>query len=251
MIDVELEEAKEEPMSQQALHRPPVRPMLPSSPARGLALDLFRGAILGDFDQHLGTAGAAAQSVVGFIPVVGTVAALRDLLACIGQRDPLGIILNLLAIFPVFGGLAKTADALHALHRYQRAAQRHNQEALSQQAYHNYTYPAYPPFGMATATPSVPHRSRWVSFGLSLLVAGVATLYGLGVRTFLEFLRLYGPTVHGYALHGDGAWLAAVVLLPVGLLMGLIITLGNRLWLGLVLFPLTLLLGFRVYLMWW
>jgi hypothetical protein len=251
MIDAERGEAKEEPMSQHLLQRPPVRPMPPpmTPPSRGLVLDLFRGAVLGDFDQHLGTAGAAAQSVVGFIPVVGTIAALRDLFACIGQRDLLGIILNLLAIFPVFGGLAKTADALHALHRYQRAAQRRNQEAPSQQTYH--TYPAYSPSVAATTTTSAPRRSRWASFGLSLLVAGVASLYGLGLRTLLEFMRTYGPTVHGYALHGDGAWLLVVVLLPLGLLMGLIITIGNRLWLGLVLFPVMLLLGFGIYLMWW
>ena len=211
---------------------------------------------MGDFDQRLGPAGAVAQSAVGFIPVVGTLAALRDLLACIGLRDPLGIFLNLLAIFPVFGGLAKTADALHALHRYQRAAHRRTQEANSQRTYqHSYQgnsqYQGYSPPGGQARTTAAAHRSGRASFGLSLLVAGVAALYGLGVRTLLEFLRLYGPTVHGYTLHGDSAWLIAVVLLPVGLLMGLIVTLGNRLWLGLTLFPVTLLLGFSVSLVWW
>jgi hypothetical protein len=237
---------------------PPVRMVPPSAtpiPSRGLVLDLFRGAVLGDFDRRLGPAGATAQSVVGFIPVVGTLAALRDLLACIGQRDPLGIFLNLLAIFPVFGGLAKTADALHALHRYQRASQRRNQEARSWQTYQyadqgNSQYTRYSPSGEAATAAAKAHRSGWAAFGLSLLIAGVAALYGFGVRTLLEFLRLYGPTLHGYSLHGDGAWLVAVVLLPVGMFLGLIVTIGNRLWLSLVLFPLTLLLGFSTYLMW-
>ena len=76
-------------------------------PARSMMLDLYRGAVWGDFDQDLGVAGAAAQSTIGFIPVAGTLAALRDLFACLGQRDPLGVILNLLAIFPVLGGFAK------------------------------------------------------------------------------------------------------------------------------------------------
>lgn len=245
-------------MPQHMLPPPSVRPVPPStlSPPRGLVSDLFRGAILGDFDQRLGPVGAAAQSAVGFIPVAGTLAALRDLLACIGQRDPLGIVLNLLAIFPVVGGLAKTADALHALHRYQRAAQRRDQEARSWQAYQqpasqgNAPYQGYSPSGAAATASGGARRSGWASFGLSLLLAGVAALYGFGVRTLLEFLRLYGPTVFGYMLRGDDAWLAAVVLLPLGLLIGLIITIRNRLWLAFVLYPLTLLVGFSVYVKW-
>src|SRR5215475_5701971 len=190
-------------MPQQVHPRPSVRPV-PSStlpPSRGLVSDLFRGVILGDFDQRLGPTGAVAQSAVGFIPVVGTLAALRDLLACIGQRDPLGIVLNLLAIFPVFGGLAKTADALHALHRYQRASQRRHQEARSWQTYQqpasqgSAPYQGYSPSGAAATASGAAHRSGCASFGLSLLLAGIAALYGFGVRTLLEFLRLYGPTV--------------------------------------------------------
>ncbi len=209
----------------------------PEPSSRGLAVDLFRGVVVGDFDQQLGAAGATAQSVVGFIPVVGTLAALRDLLACIGQRDALGIVLNLLAIFPVFGGLAKTADALHALHRYQRASQRRKQRAINGGAY-------------LVASP-VPHRNGWATFSLSLLVSCAAALYGVGVRTLFEFLRVNGPTIQGYTLRGDGAWLAPLVLLSVGVVLGLIVTIGNRLWLGLLLFPVTLAVGYSAYLMWW
>lgn len=221
-------------MPQQVMSPPRVTP---EPPSRGLAVDLFRGVVVGDFDQQLGAAGAAAQSVVGFIPVVGTLAALRDLLACIGQRDALGIVLNLLAIFPVFGGLAKTADALHALHRYQRASQRRKQRAMNGGAY-------------LVASP-VPHQNGWATFGLSLLVSGAAALYGVGVRTLFEFLRANGPTIQGYTLRGDGAWLAPLILLSVGVVLGLIVTIGNRLWLGLLLFPVTLAVGYSAYLMWW
>jgi hypothetical protein len=100
-----------------------------------MMLDVYRGAVWGDFDQDLGVAGAAAQSTIGFIPVAGTLAALRDLFACIGQSDPLGIVLNLLAIFPVLGGFAKVTDAVHTLHRYHRAAKRRRQRALRDALY--------------------------------------------------------------------------------------------------------------------
>jgi hypothetical protein len=112
-----------------------VRPEHPLRPSRSLARDLYRGVTWGDFDQELGTAGAVAQSSVGFIPIAGTIAALRDLIACIGQRDPLGVLLNILAIFPVLGGFAKIADAAHTLHRYHRAARRRKQRAHASRMY--------------------------------------------------------------------------------------------------------------------
>jgi len=221
-------------MPQQVMLPPRV---MPEPPSRALAVDLVRGVVVGDFDQQLGAAGAAAQSVVGFIPVIGTIAALRDLLACVGQRDPLGVVLNLLALFPVFGGFAKTADALHALHRYHRASQRRKQRAMA-----GTTYPS---------AVRVARRNGWASFGLSLLVTCGAALYGVGARSVLELLRVHGPTIEGYSLRGDGAWLAAPILLLVGLVVGLAVTIGNRLWLGLVLLPVALALGFTVYLTWW
>jgi hypothetical protein len=228
-------------MPHQAISPPIARP---AAPSRALAFDLYRGVVWGDFDRQLGAAGATAQAAVGFIPVVGTVTALRDLLACIGQGDLLGIVLNLLAIFPVFGGLAKTADALHAMQRYHRASQRHKQEMLDSAAYQ--AYQAY----QASVPASAPaaHRSGWASFGLSLLVVCGAAVYGVGVRTLLEFLRAHGPTIQGHVLRGDGAWPVPLILLSVGLLVGLVVTVGSRLWLGLTLFPVALALGFTVYL---
>jgi hypothetical protein len=213
---------------------PPTTPraVMPTPAARSLAFDLYRGVVWGDFDLQLGVAGAIAQSVIGFVPGVGTITALRDLLACLGQRDLLGIVLNILAAFPVFGGLAKTTDALHTLHRYHRAAQRRKQRAMD-----GWVYQAHGP-----------HRSGWASFGLSLLVACCAALYGVGVRTLLEFLGTHGPKLQGLALRGDGAWLAPLLLLPLGLLVGLAVTVRNRLWLGLTLLPCALAVGFAVVL---
>ncbi len=222
---------------------PPTLPLavMPAPAARSLAFDLYRGVVWGDFDLQLGVAGAIAQSVIGFVPGVGTITALRDLIACLGQRDLLGIVLNILAAFPVFGGLAKTTDALHTLHRYHRAAQRRKQRAMdgsaskALQTYQTYRAPS-------------PHRSGWVSFGLSLLVACCAALYGVGVRTLLEFLWTHGPTLQGFALRGDGAWLAPLLLLPMGLLVGTAVTVRNHLWLGLTLLPCALAVGFAVVL---
>lgn len=54
------------------------------------------------------------------------------------------------------------------------------------------------------------------AFGLSLLAAGVAALYGLGVRALLTVLWEQGPTIQGYALRRDGAWVAPLILFPWG-----------------------------------
>src|SRR5262249_48376777 len=133
-------------LSHQPAHQPhPARPaqdQIPLPTARSLAFDIYRGIVWGDFDQELGIAGALAPAALGFIPVLGTLAALRDLLACLGQRDRLGIVLNLVALFPVLGGFAKTADALHTVHRYHRAVQRRARRAQLGAAYQSDRAPA-------------------------------------------------------------------------------------------------------------
>ena len=83
--------------------------------------DVVRGALLGDFAHSLGPAGAITQIVIGFLPVAGTLAAVRDLLADLAIGDALGMLLNLIAMFPVLGGIAKTAEVLHHLRRLQRS----------------------------------------------------------------------------------------------------------------------------------
>jgi hypothetical protein len=208
------------------------QPLIVIPATRPLAYDMYRGAIWGDFDRDLGVAGAITQSAIGFIPGVGTVAALRDLIACIGRRDLLGIVLNMFAAIPVFGGFAKTADALHTLHRYRQASERRK----SRQAYD------------AIYQEPIKRRSGWASFGLSLLAALFAGLYAFGVRTLFEYLWAHGPTIQGYAVHGFGAWLAPLILLPIGLIFGLAVTVNKRLWLGLTLLPFTMSVGFAFYL---
>lgn len=211
-------------MSQQ-----PAQPSMVLPAPRPLAYDIYRGAIWGDFDIEMGVAGAVTQAAVGFIPGVGTVTAVRDLIACIGRRDLLGIVLNMFAAIPVFGGVAKTADALHTLHRYRQASERRQQRAT---------------YGATYREPQAPTRNGWAAFGLSLLTGIFAGLYGFGVRTLFEFLWAHGPTIQGYALHGFGAWLAPLILLPLGLVFGLAVTIRDRLWLGALLLPFAMAIGF-------
>ncbi len=233
----------------------PLMARLPYAPAqalaaRSLAFDLYRGVVWGDCDLELGVAGSLAQAAVGYIPVVGTLAALRDLLACLGQRDRLGIVLNLLALFPVAGGLAKTTDALHTIHRYHRRVQRRARRTQHVAAYRAVQAPAA--IGAIGAVGAVAHdthrahRSGCASLVLSLMVVGVAALYGVGVRTLLAWLWTQGPTMHGFALRGGGAWVAPLLLFPLGLLIGLVVTVRGRLWLALTLLPSALTLGFAL-----
>jgi len=85
-----------------------------------LVPDIWNGAVLGSYAPHLGIAGAVTQAGLCFVPVVGTLCAVRDYFACRRKHDRLGATLNLLAAIPVVGGLPKTAAVLHgvvAIHR--------------------------------------------------------------------------------------------------------------------------------------
>lgn len=77
-----------------------------------LLLDIYRGAVHGDYARQLGVAGYLTQALFGFIPVLGQLCALRDLFASIGKRDGYGIVLNFLALVPVLGGFPKTLRIL-------------------------------------------------------------------------------------------------------------------------------------------
>src|SRR5258708_28220174 len=73
--------------------------------------DVFGGAVLGDFATEVHLPGAVTHAALGFVPVIGTVTALRDFVACWLDADGLGMVLNLLAVIPVFGGVPKTRCA--------------------------------------------------------------------------------------------------------------------------------------------
>ena len=75
----------------------------------------------GDFAQEIGGAGRLAQVVLGFVPVLGTVGALRDVVADWQQHDMVGVVLNTLAMIPTVGGVAKIAAVVRATRRMAKA----------------------------------------------------------------------------------------------------------------------------------
>jgi hypothetical protein len=88
----------------------------------GAALrDILRGAFLGDYARDLGVLGAITMAVLGFVPVIGTLCALRDLFANWRHHDRVGVVLNLLAVFPVFGGFPKLLEVIRGAHHIGRA----------------------------------------------------------------------------------------------------------------------------------
>lgn len=94
--------------------REPYRPWMPA--------DIVRGAILGDY-ARLGMAGYVTQAAVGFIPVIGSLCAARDLTADLRQRDRIGATLNGLALIPGLGGFPKTARVVRSIRDTGNAAQ--------------------------------------------------------------------------------------------------------------------------------
>jgi hypothetical protein len=84
-------------------------------PRHHLIPDILRGAFLGDFAQELGLAGGITQILLGFTPVLGTLLAIRDYLACRRKGDRLGSFLNALTLIPVLGGFSKSAEVIEKL----------------------------------------------------------------------------------------------------------------------------------------
>lgn len=82
----------------------------------GLVRDVLNGALRGDFARNLGFFGGLTQIIIGFLPLFGTLAAMRDLLADLKYHDRFGCVFNALALVPVFGGFSKTVDVLRAVH---------------------------------------------------------------------------------------------------------------------------------------
>lgn len=87
-----------------------IKALVPRGAAgRAVLRDIARGAFLGDYADELGLPGAATQVGLSFVPVVGALCDLRDAAASRQRGDKRGIALNLLALLPVVGGIAKAA----------------------------------------------------------------------------------------------------------------------------------------------
>ncbi len=84
-------------------------------PPPNFFVDVYAGAVHGDFAPRLGFAGALTQIIMGFVPVIGTVCAGRDFIADRRKGDRLGAFLNLLALIPFLGGFPKTAAVIHSV----------------------------------------------------------------------------------------------------------------------------------------
>jgi hypothetical protein len=100
------------------------------SPGPPILGDIVRGAVQGDFARELGLPGAVTQVALSFVPVVGTLCALRDAAADRQRGDKPGVALNLLSAIPLFGGAAKTAEVIRHAQRLKRGF------AVSSRRYH-------------------------------------------------------------------------------------------------------------------
>ncbi len=97
------------------------RAIVPTGQARPSILrDVARGAFLGDFADELGLPGAATQVGLSFVPVLGALCDLRDAAASRRRGDTPGIALNLLALLPLVGGIAKGVGVWRHAKRLQR-----------------------------------------------------------------------------------------------------------------------------------
>ena len=188
-----------------------------------LIRDLYRGAILGDFAATIGIPGAVTQALLGYVPVVGTITALRDAVADWRLRDGAGIILNVLAAFPVLGGLAKTADVLHALHRLHRVYSTHQTKddlLVGQQRSHG-----------------------CLAFFISVIVLSLGVLYGLGIHIAAAYARASWPFNANTIVIGNGVLVVAVGLAALGLSIGEVTCAGSRAWFGVIFLPAAIFVG--------
>lgn len=92
-----------------------------TAPVTSFAFDIVRGAILGDWDHNLRVPGAMTQAIMGYIPIVGDICAVRDGIHDMLHRDALGVALNILALVPVFGGIPKTIEVIRSTRHIQQA----------------------------------------------------------------------------------------------------------------------------------
>jgi hypothetical protein len=98
---------------------------------RSFVGDVSAGLLLGDFARDLGLPGAVTQVAISFVPLIGSMCAVRDLTADLRHHDGLGAFLNVLALTPIFGGFSKTFEVMrstahvgHAVHSAHRQAER-------------------------------------------------------------------------------------------------------------------------------
>ncbi len=85
-------------------------------------IDILNGAFRGDYCPNLGYSGYFTQGVCGFLPVIGSMCAFRDLLAAMRHKDRLGMVLNGFSLLPIAGGFPKTALVLRSAKNFSQMA---------------------------------------------------------------------------------------------------------------------------------
>ncbi len=190
--------------------------------------DIFGGAVLGDFATEVHLPGAVTHAALGFVPVIGTVTALRDFVACWLDADGLGMVLNLLAVMPIFGGVPKTLDVLHGVHRVHRQmtrSARHKESGVTPQDIRRR------------------RRRRLRAFGMSLLLPLLSMLFGVGTVSALHLVFTHMPMGVRGAFTGNAPLIVTLVFGGVELVAGEAVCIRSHAWLGMLLLPPALLLG--------
>jgi hypothetical protein len=219
------------PLSRQ--HSPARQPLRFSQPVvrrkpSSWLRDVFGAAVLGDFATEVHLPGAVTQAALGFVPVIGTVTALRDFVACWLDADGLGMVLNLLAVMPVFGGVPKTLDVLHGVHRVHRQmtrSARHKESGVTPQDIRRR------------------RRRRLRAFGMSLLLPLLSLLFGVGTVSALHLVFTHMPMGVRGAFTGNAPLIVTLVCGGVELVAGEALCIRSHAWLGMLLVPPALLLG--------
>jgi hypothetical protein len=192
--------------------------------------DIYWGAVWGDFAPRVGIPGALTQALLGYVPVVGTITALRDAVADMRVHDGVGTILNLLAAFPVLGGLAKTADVLHGLHRVHRAYSSHQSDQRR-------------PAEETREAVSGRHGYGCLAFFVSLEMVAVGVFYGVGIHIASHSVGRSWPLGANTAVFGNGMLVVGVGLAVLGLSIGEVICVGSRAWFGVIFLPAAMYVG--------
>lgn len=83
------------------------------------------------------------------------------------------------------------------------------------------------------------------SFNFSLIATVIAFLFGLAMHFLAVYLRDNGPAFDGISFKGNGA----LIILPIaliGLIIGEVVCIVRRAWLGVVLLPFAVFIGLFV-----
>ncbi|HEY7832751.1 MAG TPA: hypothetical protein VIG30_04195 [Ktedonobacterales bacterium] len=170
----------QKPVSTQAPPQPPPAAAHHTS----VAVDFYNGAVRGDFAPELGLAGITAQVVFGFVPVIGTLCALRDLIACRRYHDGLGMVLNGFSLIPFLGGLPKVAEVARSVRLYAEGLH------AVHSVHHGLTARQRPAAGAAAPVEHRPNPASVFSLLIGLFIPVLTPLLAVG------FLQWVAPRLH-------------------------------------------------------